>query len=98
MESLTKRIDNVKKKLDHSITVNDNFLKKNQWNTAEFWDTVKRLHLQNMCINEAENHGKGLENSRRIFSNIWERDAHPYKISTECQVDNMMKETTHGIA
>lgn len=97
MESLTKIIDDVKKELDHSVTVNDN-LKNNQWNTAEFWDTVKRLHLQNMCINEAENRGKGIENSRRILSNIWERDVHHYKIPTECQVDNMMKETTHGIA
>lgn len=69
MESLTKIIDDVKKERDHSVTVNDN-LKNNQWNTAEFWDTVKRLHLQNMCINEAENRGKGIENSRRILSNI----------------------------
>lgn len=27
-----------------------------------------------------------------------ERDAHPYKNPTKYQLDNMMKENTHGIA
>lgn len=60
VESLSKRLDDVKK--NWIIQSKSMIFFLNQGNTAEFWDTVKRLHLQNMCINEVENGKKGIEN------------------------------------